>query len=265
MKITLVTSICSVALALTALGQTTPPPAPPDAMTPAPAAAPTIAPVVPTTPAVAPSATVAPVVAPTATVAATPDDANDLESRIERKVKRGVHISIGDDDDKREARRDRKRDRDRDWDEHIQIRGSDVGDGALMAIPIVGIIFTTLFGAPVMIVAVIMFFSYWKQRQLHRTVRMMVEKGQPVPEGLFAVAPASPLKQRSDMRRGVVLVMVGLALMIFFAAVNDWEGGAWSLGIIPFLIGCGYLLVWKLEAGKVNGWKASTDNPPPLP
>ncbi len=270
MKITLVTSICSLALALTALGQTTPPPAPPDGATAAPTIAPAIAPIAPPAAVapvatLAPVATVAPVAAPAATVAATPNEADDLESRIERKVRRGVHITLGDADDKREARR-----RDSDRDEHIQIHGSDVGDGALMAIPIVGIIFTTLFGAPVMIVAVIMFFSYWKQRQLHRTVRMMVEKGQPVPEGLFAVAPASPMKQRSDMRRGVVLMMVGLALMIFFGATSEWDGGSWAIGIIPFLIGCGYLLVWKLEAGKVNGlkdnpWKASTDNPPPLP
>jgi hypothetical protein len=59
------------------------------------------------------------------------------------------------------------------------------------------------------------------------------------------------------MRRGVVLVMVGLGLMIFLAAVNDWEGGAWSIGLIPFLIGAGYLLVWKLEGNK--------DNAPPVP
>jgi len=45
-------------------------------------------------------------------------------------------------------------------------------------------------------------------------------------------------------------MMVGLGIMIFFAAVNDWEGGAWSLGIIPFLVGVGYLLVWKLDARK---------------
>jgi hypothetical protein len=52
------------------------------------------------------------------------------------------------------------------------------------------------------------------------------------------------------MRRGVVLVMVGLGLMLFLGAVNDWEGGAWAVGIIPFLIGVGYLLVWKLEGRK---------------
>jgi hypothetical protein len=48
-----------------------------------------------------------------------------------------------------------------------------------------------------------------------------------------------------------------LGLVIFLGAVNDWEGGSWAIGIIPFLIGLGYLLVWKLEGKK--------DIPPPLP
>ena len=126
-----------------------------------------------------------------------------------------------------------------------------------MAVPIVGVIFTTLFGAPVLIVAAIMFFSYLRSRSLHRTVREMVAKGQPVPPTLFAPPPA--IRARSDFRRGVVLMMVGIALMIFFGAVNDWEGGAWAIGIIPFLIGTGYLLVWKFEGPK------EPDKAPPLP
>src|SRR5438128_4043682 len=118
-----------------------------------------------------------------------------------------------------------------------------------MVIPLVGIVFLTIFGAPILIVAVIMYFGFSKNRMMHRTIRMMVEKGQPVPAALLA-PPAPAQRQRSDMRRGVVLVMVGLGLMLFLGAVNDWEGGAWSLGIIPFLIGAGYLLVWKLEGKK---------------
>jgi hypothetical protein len=113
---------------------------------------------------------------------------------------------------------------------------------------IVGIVFLTLFGAPVLIVAVIMYFGFSKNRMMHRTVRLMVEKGQPVPEALLNPPPAQ--RQRSDMRRGVVLVMVGLGIMLFLGAVNDWENGAWALGIIPFLVGAGYLLVWKLEGKK---------------
>ena len=69
------------------------------------------------------------------------------------------------------------------------------------------------------------------------------------------------------MRRGVVLMMVGIGLVVFLGAMNDWEGGSWSIGIIPLLIGVGYLLVWKLEgkgaargegrqspAGAVTSW-----------
>ena len=130
--------------------------------------------------------------------------------------------------------------------------GSDV---PWIAIPIVTIVFLAIFGTPIFIVAVILYFSFSKTRALHRTVRLMVEKGQPVPEALLNPPPAQ--RQRSDMRRGVVLAMVGLGLMLFFAAVNDWEGGAWSIGLIPFLIGAGYLLVWKLEGKK--------DNVPPVP
>ena len=115
-----------------------------------------------------------------------------------------------------------------------------------MAIPIIGIIFTTLLGAPVLVVAAVMFFCCLKWRSLHRTVREMVAKGPgSTPPELFAAPPV--VKARSDLRRGVVLVMVGFGLMIFFGAMNDWEGGAWSLGMIPFVIGLGYLLVWKLE------------------
>ena len=257
MKTFLLTSICSAALILTTLAQD---PVAPDPAAPPPA---------PTAPAVQPGATAtasAPAVptAPTAPAtparAATPadDEEEDLERAIERKVRRGLSITFG--DDKKEERNDRPSRPSR----VSRHNDFDVDDGALMAIPIVGIIFTTLFGAPVLIVGVIMFFSYIKARSLHKTVRLMVEKGQPVPEALFA-APQTPVRQRSDMRRGIILVMVGIGVMILFGALDDWDGGAWALGIIPFLIGATYLLFWKLEGNKLPFDKAGTDNPPPLP
>ena len=191
---------------------------------------------------------VAPVGSIAPAASASPRSEDDLESRIDRKVKKGLHIGVGDRETDRESRRHSHDDND---------------DSAFMAIPIVGIIFSTLFGTPVLIVAAIMFFSYLRSRSLHRTVRMMVEKGQPVPPALFA--PPTAIRARSDMRRGVVLVMVGIGLMVFFGAVNDWEGGVWALGIIPFLIGAGYLLVWKLEGNGRSGINTSTDNIPRVP
>ncbi len=174
---------------------------------------------------------------PTATSSASEDLADRIEQRIEKKFSGHHGVVISGHGEKAES--------------------EDIPD---IAVPIVAITLLTVFGAPVLIVAVIMYFSFSKSRALHRTVRMMVEKGQPVPAALLNPPPAQ--RQRSDMRRGVVLVMIGLGLMVFLGAVNDWEGGAWSIGIIPFLIGAGYLLVWRLDAKNKDNPK---DNPPPLP
>ena len=223
MKTSLLTYLCSFALVLTALGQTPTPPASPTATAVTSTSA---------------TATVAPPAAPTVT----PYEEDSIEREVARKLKRKFGVTVDTKGVTQVTRHHRNGDDDDDF-------------GALMAIPIVGIIFVTLFGAPVLVVAAIMFFSYLKSRSLHRTVRTMVEKGEPVPPALFAPPPV--VRARSDMRRGVILMMVGFGVMIFFGAVNEWEGGAWALGIIPFLIGAGYLLVWKLEGPK--------DKVPPLP
>jgi hypothetical protein len=183
-----------------------------------------------------------PAASASATVSVSPaqDLADKIHQRIEKKLKGHHGIVI-----------------DGDKDEDVDLK--NVGDlGERLAIPIVGIVFMSIFGAPVLIVAVILYFGFSKSRMQHRTIRMLAEKGQPIPPALLA-PPAPAIRQRSDMRRGVVLTMVGIGAIIFFGAVNDWEGGAWSLGLIPFLIGVGYLLVWKLEG------KKDISSPPPVP
>ncbi len=227
MKTLFVTCLGLLALALTSFAQT-----------------PTIAPATPpATPST--SASIAASASPAATVES--DLADRIRERIDKRLTRkGVHFTVGSDENKRD-------------------RTDGIGFGhdediPGLAVPIVAIVFMTVFGAPVLIVAVILYFGFSRNRMMHRTIRMMVEKGQPVPPALLAPPPPAQ-RQRSDMRRGVVLMMVGLALVVFLGAVNDWEGGTWSIGIIPFLIGFGYLLVWKLEGGR----KPGTDNPPPLP
>jgi hypothetical protein len=219
MKTAILTCLCSIALALPAFGQSPTPSASSTAVTSTSA-----------------GANISPA------VTATPDDEDSIERSVSKKLKRHFSITVPS--------------------SSISVSrhhhdGDDDESAAWMAVPIVGVIFSTLFGAPVLIVAAIMFFSYLRSRSLHRTVREMVAKGQPVPPALFAPPPA--VRARSDFRRGVFLMMVGFALMIFFGAVNDWEGGAWAIGIIPFLIGVGYLLVWKFEGPK------EPDKAPPLP
>ena len=215
---TLALCICSIVVAVMAPAQPPPPPPPP-----APAAS------------ASASASVA------ASVSPAQDLADKIHQRIEKKLKghHGIVIDGGK------------------GDEDVDLK--DMGDlGERLAVPIVAIVFLTIFGAPVMIVAVIMYFGFSRNRMMHRTIRMMAEKGQPIPPALLA-PPTPAIRQRSDMRRGVVLCMVGLGLMLFFGAVNDWEGGSWAIGVIPFVIGLGYLLVWKLEG------KKDVSSPPPVP
>lgn len=175
----------------------------------------------------------APSASASATVSVSPGSnlADKLHQKLDKKLhgRHGLVIDGGDDDLK-------------------DIKSDDIPE---FVIPIVAITMLTIFGAPVLIVALIMYFGFSKNRALHRTVRMMAEKGQPIPPELLA-PPTPAVRQRSDMRRGVVLCMIGLGIMIFFGAVNEWEGGSWAIGVIPFVIGLGYLLVWKLEGGKKN-------------
>jgi hypothetical protein len=233
-------SVCYLALAVGAFAQepSVPPPGTPGL--PSVAASASIAP--------AATATVSPVasLSPARSASGSPSLADKIHNKINQKLnhKKGAHLSIDTDDG-----------------ESVTSHHSDNDDIPALAIPLVGIVMITLFGAPVLIVAVIMYFGFSKNRMMHRTVRMMVEKGQPVPAALLN--PPPHVRKRSDMRRGVVLCMIGAGLMIFLAAVNEGEGGAWAVGVIPFLIGAGYLVVWKLEGkGEVE---AKADNPPPLP
>ena len=200
---------------------------------------PTGTPIASQTAAIAPTSIASP--ASTAAASATSSSAsNDLADRIHRKLekklghKHGITIDGGDKDEDADLQ---------------QMRN-------LVAIPIVAIVFLSIFGAPVAIVIMIGIFSIIATRMRQRTIQMMVEKGQPVPAELLAPATRG-IRRRSDARRGVVWTMVGLGLMVWLAAVNDWEGGAWSFGLIPFLIGLGYLIIWKLENKK--------DIPPPPP
>src|SRR6516164_310820 len=208
------------------------PQAPTETAIPSPTAATAVTAATAATSLAAPASTAAPSATSTST-------SSDLADRIHRKLEKKLghkHGIIIDGDDKDGV-------------------GSSK-DIPAEIIPLVGIVFLSIFGAPVLIVILIGLFALLVSRSRQRTIRMLVEKGQPVPTELLAPATRA-VRQRSDVRRGVVWSMVGVGLIVWLGAVNDWEGGAWSFGLIPFLIGLGYLIIWKLENKK--------DIPPPPP
>ena len=80
-----------------------------------------------------------------------------------------------------------------------------------------------------------------KQAQLHQTLRLMIEKGTDIPPELFA----PPNAAHSDLRRGLVLVGVGLSLLILIGMVDGFAGGSWAVGLSPAFIGAAYLIIWR--------------------
>src|SRR5205823_4100438 len=187
-------------------------------------------------PMLAATATATPAVSVSPAISATPSATNQfadkIKERVDRKFKhKGFGITVdGSDDEKRDSNRH---------------HGDDIPESVL---PIVIISLLAVFGFPVAIVAVIMFSGWAKTRSLHRTVRMMVEKGQPVPPELLSSPAAAPVTVRPwyDLRRGIVLVSVGVGVVMFFGISAGWDNGVWALGLIPGLIGLGYLLAWRL-------------------
>src|SRR5881392_785737 len=158
----------------------------------------------PETPAASPAltATAAPAVSVSAAISATPSAANQfadkIKERVDRKFKhKGFGITVDGSDGE-----------EHDSDRH---HGNDIPETVL---PIVIISLLAVFGFPVAIVAVIMFSGWAKTRSLHRTVRMMVEKGQPVPPELLASPAGAPLRPWYDLRRAIVLMAVGMGVIM---------------------------------------------------
>lgn len=92
---------------------------------------------------------------------------------------------------------------------------------------------------PVVMVGIILWYKSRRNELLHDTALKLAEKGQPVPAELFA----DPVEPYADLRRGVVLVMlgIGISLALFLVGMRFW-----AFGIIPMFMGVGYLIVWKM-------------------
>ena len=106
-----------------------------------------------------------------------------------------------------------------------------------------------VFGTPVIIVIAILMHRARRTQRIHETVLRLAEKGLPIPPDLFVDKP--PEDMRSSLHKGVVLIAVGLGLTIFFLTLPE-RNVPWGVGMIPLLIGVGYMIVWWLENRKEN-------------
>jgi Domain of unknown function (DUF6249) len=110
-------------------------------------------------------------------------------------------------------------------------------------------------GAFVMLVCAGFYASYRRDQIRHQTIRAVLERGGEIPSELLR-PPAPP---RTDLRRGILLIATGGGLMIVLRALVP-EPRLWTAGLVPVLLGLGYLLVWKIEPpAAASGARAGGD------
>ena len=111
-------------------------------------------------------------------------------------------------------------------------------ENTVLLIPLFGILFGTLM--PVLIIWLALRYRTSRNQLVYETAIKLAEKGQPVPAELFTNLNSSG----SDLRRGFVLIMLGVAICICLYEL----GVPWTFGLIPLLMGVGFLIVWRLES-----------------
>ena len=93
-------------------------------------------------------------------------------------------------------------------------------------------------------VGLTLYFRTARERQRHETLRKMVEKGMEIPPALLV----PPNRPASDLRRGLVLVGLGIGLLVLLLSIPDNDVSRfWALGLIPTLIGAAYLVTWRIR------------------
>jgi hypothetical protein len=110
--------------------------------------------------------------------------------------------------------------------------------------------------APVLIVLILLRYRYQQTQARYRTLLQLADKGVELPPQLLV----EPSVIYSERRRALVLIGGGLGLMAMFLALPGQLdngrsiGSLWGLGLLPLMIGLGYLASWWLNRrGNVRG------------
>lgn len=103
--------------------------------------------------------------------------------------------------------------------------------------------------APVLIVVMLLRYRRQQTQARYTTLLQLADKGVDLPSQLLA-EPDLPYSER---RRALVLIGAGLGLMAMFLALpGQLDNGLsahslWGLGLLPLMIGLGYLASWWLN------------------
>ena len=115
-------------------------------------------------------------------------------------------------------------------------------------IPIVAIIM--VFGMPIAIVAIIRMAKSRDNAELQKTLRMSIEKGQPLPPEFLdsmRVAQTKPKTPANDIRWGIILIALALAMVVWNYFDNNRSLDEFSgFAAVPGFVGLALLALGLL-------------------
>ena len=103
--------------------------------------------------------------------------------------------------------------------------------------------------APVLVVVILLRYRHQRTQARYRTLLQLADKGVALPPQLLV----EPDLACSERRRALVLIGAGLGLMAMFLSLpGQLDNGLgahslWGLGLLPLMIGLGYLASWWLN------------------
>ena len=90
-------------------------------------------------------------------------------------------------------------------------------------------------------------FRYRAKRDLQETIRTAIEKGQGLSPELIENLVNPPVSPQRDLRRGVISVVIAMAIALFavFLQEEDAFGPLMGIAMFPLSIGVGFLLMHR--------------------
>ncbi|TFG87167.1 MAG: hypothetical protein E4H19_03170 [Chromatiales bacterium] len=96
------------------------------------------------------------------------------------------------------------------------------------------------------------YFSYRGRQDAQKTVRVALERGDPLTPDLLDRLVQAPAPKRTDLRRGVIGIGLGIGLGAFGFIVGEPDAvrPMLAVGLVPLLLGLAYLVLWRLGGDK---------------
>ena len=125
-----------------------------------------------------------------------------------------------------------------------KINSENTPGGLFWLIPI--LVPMAFFATILIPICVFFLFRFRATREKQITLRTMADKGVHIPPEMFADGLGQSNSVDKDRRRGFLFTLSSIGLIVFLFLIETTTPGVWSLGLIPLLLGVGYLISWKL-------------------